>query len=107
MRQLVLLALVAVVLVGEVWYLGPASATRLVVSFAFVGLILIVPFFIFRGRSSSEVQRIAAVWIVGGVVGAYVVGIFVLAAGIVVLLASAFRSGPRGPEGASTRLGAE
>ena len=70
-------------------------------SFAFVGLILIVPFFIFRGRSSSEFQRIAAVWIVGGVVGAYVVGIFVLAAGIVALLASAFRSGPRGPEGAT------
>src|ERR1039457_81380 len=92
-RHVVLAALVAVVLVCEVWYLRPAGGTWLIVSLVFVGLVLVLPLFNFHGRFSGEVQRIAVVWIVGGVVCAYIVGIFVLAAGVAALLTSAFKSG--------------
>jgi hypothetical protein len=106
-RQLVLAVLVAVALVCEVWYLRPAGATWLIVSCVFVGLVMAAPLFIFHGRTSGEMQRIAVVWIVGGVLGAYLVGIFVLAAGVVALFSSAFKSGAGDQETPATVLGRE
>ncbi len=55
-------------------------------------LVVLVPLFVFKGRTSFEVVQVALVWILGGIIGAYGFGTIVLMAGVVALPVSLFKN---------------
>jgi hypothetical protein len=70
----VVVVLAVVALAATVWYLSPDSASVWTLM-AFAAAVVVVPLVVWLPR--REFTSIAASWAIGGVIGAYLFGVFV------------------------------
>lgn len=79
-RQLPIVGLAVAAAGGDLWYLWPLHLASLL---PFLLAVLLLAFPLWIWLPSERYGRIALVWLVGGLLGAYLFGVLVLAAGVV------------------------
>jgi hypothetical protein len=86
-------ALAIAALAGTVWYLSAGSSSEWIIT-ALATAVVVVPLIIWLPRRAFN--RVAAAWGIGGVLGAYVFGVFIVsAAAVLTAILVAHRLRPR------------
>ena len=93
-RRAALVFLAAAALAATAWYLHSGGAETLLVGCTLAALVLVIPLIGFKGRTASAGRNVAMVWALGGILGAYGFGDFVLLAGLLAFPLSLIKDAP-------------